>query len=140
MLIDGRCSIYEHRPRTCRAYDCRVFPAAGIDPDDKPAIARQTRRWQFAMPTDDDRVRLDAVRAAARFLGRRSDLLPGGTAVTQAQRAVLAIEIHDLFLHPDPETGEPTVVEPDPAAIRAALTATLADELAGRPSLRGRAT
>ena len=31
MLVDGRCSIYEHRPRTCRTYDCRVFPAAGLE-------------------------------------------------------------------------------------------------------------
>jgi Fe-S-cluster containining protein len=37
MLIDDVCSIYEHRPRTCRTYDCRVFPAAGIEPD-KPRI------------------------------------------------------------------------------------------------------
>src|SRR6187399_1589388 len=32
MLVDGACSIYEHRPRTCRTYDCRVFPAAGLEP------------------------------------------------------------------------------------------------------------
>src|SRR5438552_2615582 len=31
MLVDGRCSIYEHRPQTCRIYDCRVFTAAGIE-------------------------------------------------------------------------------------------------------------
>ena len=31
MLIDDQCSIYEHRPRTCRTYDCRVFPAAGLE-------------------------------------------------------------------------------------------------------------
>ena len=30
MLIDDKCSIYEHRPITCRSYDCRIFPAAGI--------------------------------------------------------------------------------------------------------------
>ncbi|MFA6001077.1 MAG: hypothetical protein WC828_03075 [Thermoleophilia bacterium] len=30
MLIDGGCSIYEHRPLTCRIYDSRVFAAAGI--------------------------------------------------------------------------------------------------------------
>ena len=31
MLVDGRCSIYEHRPRTCRTYDCRIFTATGLD-------------------------------------------------------------------------------------------------------------
>jgi hypothetical protein len=30
MLTDDRCSIYENRPRTCRTYDCRVFPATGL--------------------------------------------------------------------------------------------------------------
>ena len=29
MLIDGACSIYEHRPRACRTYDCRIFAATG---------------------------------------------------------------------------------------------------------------
>ena len=27
MLVDDRCSIYEHRPNTCRTYDCRVYAA-----------------------------------------------------------------------------------------------------------------
>ena len=27
MLRADGCSIYEHRPRTCRTYDCRVFAA-----------------------------------------------------------------------------------------------------------------
>ena len=43
MLVDGQCSIYEHRPRTCRTYDCRVFPASGLHLDDderKVLIAR----------------------------------------------------------------------------------------------------
>jgi len=26
MLVGDRCSIYAHRPRTCRTYDCSVFP------------------------------------------------------------------------------------------------------------------
>ena len=47
MLIDDKCSIYEHRPRTCRVYDCRVFPAAGvtIDDPDKALIETNTRAW-----------------------------------------------------------------------------------------------
>jgi Fe-S-cluster containining protein len=24
-FIDGRCSIYEHRPSTCRVFDCRIY-------------------------------------------------------------------------------------------------------------------
>src|SRR4051794_32425896 len=33
MLRDHGCSIYEHRPRACRTYDCRVLAAAGLVPD-----------------------------------------------------------------------------------------------------------
>ena len=50
MLIDNTCSIYEHRPRTCRTYDCRIFAAVGleIDDDDQVLIARQARRIDIA--------------------------------------------------------------------------------------------
>ncbi len=42
MLVDERCSIYEHRPRMCRTYDCRVFPASGLAAgEDKPVIDEQ---------------------------------------------------------------------------------------------------
>src|ERR1700730_6082737 len=53
MLVDGRCSIYEHRPRTCRVYDCRIFAATGSSgPDpDKEQIAKHVRRWVFRSPS-----------------------------------------------------------------------------------------
>jgi len=55
MLVDGRCSIYDHRPRTCRTYDCRVFPATGIDvSEEKPAIGDRARRWRFTFASADD--------------------------------------------------------------------------------------
>lgn len=97
MLVDNRCSIYEHRPRTCRSYDCRVFAAAGVDVDDEDAeaIAERARRWRFAFPTADDRADDEAVRAAARFL-RDGDGATGEMDATQA--AVLALEVYDLFL------------------------------------------
>src|SRR5487761_2058332 len=34
MLVAGKCSIYEQRPRTCRSYDCRVFAASVLLFDD----------------------------------------------------------------------------------------------------------
>jgi Fe-S-cluster containining protein len=34
MLIDGERSIYEHRPQTCRDYDCRIFAATGVPVDE----------------------------------------------------------------------------------------------------------
>ena len=88
MLIDDECSIYEHRPRTCRTYDCRVFPAAGLrageEDDDKALIDRQTQRWRFTYPTADDRIRHDAVRAAAAYLDRHPEVFADGTAPTAA--------------------------------------------------------
>jgi uncharacterized protein len=125
MLVEGRCSIYEHRPRTCRTYDCRVFPAAGVEIDDRDqaAIARRTRRWRFDHPTEDDQVQHDAIRAAARFVRDRADLLPAGAPPPNAtQRAVLAVRLHDAFIGRDRETGRDTVVEPDAEAIRARLS------------------
>jgi hypothetical protein len=120
MLVDGRCSIYAHRPRTCRTYDCRVFPATGVELDDGPggddagkvAIARRTRRWRFTHPTERDRVEHEALRAAARYVRERSDELPDDAVpVTATQHAVLAVRIHGAFLHGDP----------DPEAVRVAI-------------------
>jgi uncharacterized protein len=108
MLIDDKCSIYEHRPRTCRTYDCRVFPATGLELDEagKEAIARQIRRWRFTYPASDDRERHAAVRAAARSVDERPDLRPGGRVpANTTQKAVLAIEAYEAFLAPDEPDG-----------------------------------
>jgi Fe-S-cluster containining protein len=93
MLVDNVCSIYEHRPRTCRTYDCRVFPATGVDPDDKPRIAERARRWQFDFADDGARSLRDAVRAAAEFVREHDDARSSAT-----QLAVLAIEQHAAFI------------------------------------------
>ncbi|HUQ39857.1 MAG TPA: YkgJ family cysteine cluster protein [Acidimicrobiales bacterium] len=101
MLVDGACSIYEHRPRTCRTYDCRIFPATGIDldDDDKALIAERARRWRFEVQSDEDHRRHGALRAAAAFLDAHpSSLPPEAAPATTTQRAVMAVEIHDLFL------------------------------------------
>ncbi len=117
MLIDNRCSIYEHRPRTCRTYDCRVFPAAGLvdgDTDESAhcdddsgadggasSIAQRARRWRFEFPSHADRAQHAAVRAAAEFLAENPDHPLGAAGATNAtQLAVLAIEIHGDFLQP----------------------------------------
>jgi hypothetical protein len=95
MLVDGRCSIYEHRPRTCRSYDCRIFAATGleVDADDptKDPIAQRVRRWHFTFPANDDRHRQAAVRTAVRTVR--------ATSVTQL--AVTAIERYEEFLTPE---------------------------------------
>ena len=65
MLGDDGCTIYEHRPRTCRTYDCRVFAATRVGPDaSQPAIAARVRRWRFSNGTADDRRLHDEIRAA----------------------------------------------------------------------------
>ena len=90
MLVDGGCSIYEHRPRTCRTYDCRVFAATGVEVDDatKAAIAERVRRWRFEFPTAEDRARHEELQVVAAGV-READ----GTAPTSAtRRAVLAVE------------------------------------------------
>jgi uncharacterized protein len=113
MLVDGACSIYEHRPQTCRTYDCRVFPASGVDPEAEQApIAQRVRLWRFTESTPSDRADQDAVRAAAAYVRDHLDGLPEAHRPrTATQLAVLAVELHDLF-----RRGEP-----DLAAVRAAL-------------------
>jgi hypothetical protein len=124
MLIDDQCSIYEHRPRTCRTYDCRIFPAAGLEvEDDKALIARRAQRWRFGFPSPDDRAEHDAVRAAAAFLDRHPGLLRDTAAPpSKTQLAGLAVAIHRTFLGRHEETGRATVVDPDPEVVRVALT------------------
>jgi Fe-S-cluster containining protein len=90
MLDDDGCSIYDHRPRTCRTYDCRVFPATGVEPDDKPLIAERARRWRFDFPTKADRTDHAAAQAAAVSVRDHTDLIDS-LPPTPTQVAVLAI-------------------------------------------------
>lgn len=120
MLTDGGCSIYDHRPRTCRSYDCRVFTAAGLSPadDGKHEIAQRTDRWRFDVDSEPSAVsELQAVRRAAAYLeSRQGDCFPSGGFPLQAgQRAALAIKVHHLFLDTD---------DPGPALVRQAIDAT----------------
>ncbi len=130
MLVDGACSIYAHRPRACRTYDCRVHTAAGVTPDDKPEIARRVRQWVFDVADPASRVRLAAVRAASRYVAERSDDLPAElTPVTATQRAVLAIELHRAFLVTDASSGG---TEPVPTAVDGDLLGELLARLRRR--------
>ena len=124
MLVDEQCSIYEHRPKTCRTYDCRVFPAAGlrVGDDAKILIDQQAARWRFGHTTPADRTKHDAVRVAARYLEHHSDVFADGTAPTNStQVAVAAIELHGLFLRRDSESDETMIIDPDPEEVRVEL-------------------
>ena len=126
MLIDQQCSIYAHRPRTCRTYDCRVLPAAGVELDEgeKVLISERTRRWRFSHPTALDRVQHDAIQAAAATLSDHRGQLPAGAVPMNATAlAVLAVEMHESFLELDAQTGDGKLVRPDLEAVRVELTA-----------------
>jgi hypothetical protein len=120
MLVDGRCSIYEHRPRTCRTYDCRIFPAAGIEPDPttQGAVARQVRRWRFGHPTPLDRARHESVQAAATYLTEHPEAFPDDSGPSSPMRlAVAAIEAHGAFVTEDGDV----VADPGIDEVRIAL-------------------
>lgn len=100
---DRRCTIYEHRPQTCRDYDCRIFAAAGIDAggSDKHVINRRVRAWRFTYASEEDRLTHEAVRNAASFIQERRNSFPGGRAPTAPTGiAVLAVKAYGVFLDP----------------------------------------
>jgi Fe-S-cluster containining protein len=101
MLVDDRCSIYEARPRTCRAYDCRVFSATGLSAaeDGKPLVAERADRWHFDLDDPADRRTRAGVLAAVEGLRARGDLFPGGRIPpTNSGLAMAALVVHHLFL------------------------------------------
>jgi Fe-S-cluster containining protein len=102
MLRDGACTIYRHRPETCRTYDCRVFTAAGMNAGpDKPLINRRVAQWEFGFPTGADRDEQRAVAAAATFLRQHPVRFPGGHVPARpSEVAVLAIKAYEVFLDP----------------------------------------
>lgn len=64
MLVDGACSIYAYRPRTCRVYDCRLFAALGRVNEATPLIAERIRSWEFTYADDDSRRLADEFRTS----------------------------------------------------------------------------
>jgi Fe-S-cluster containining protein len=123
MLGDAGCSIYDHRPRACRVYDCRVFAATGVDIDDasKAAVAQRARRWRFTYASGEARVRHEAVKAAVDYFDTRPAEAPDGRRLGATHRALRAILQADLFIASDPTTGAPTVVDPERKEIAVAL-------------------
>lgn len=133
MLIDNKCSIYEDRPLTCRNYDCRIFPAAGLaaGDDDKPLITQQIRRWKFSLPTMLDRNQHLAVQTAALFLRERAECFPAGVLPRNStQLAILAIKVYDVFLKLNDESSKTGRVFPDLEIVTAVMEAI--EKLAAR--------
>jgi hypothetical protein len=100
LIDDGMCSVYAHRPRSCRNFDCRVFAAAGLEPGTGTTspLAAHVRRWQFSYPTDRDREEHAAVRAAGQFLRKHGACFPVGAARCNATAvASLAVRVYEVF-------------------------------------------
>jgi len=97
MLVDAGCGIYEHRPRACRTYDCRIFAAAGVEIEEpgKRRLAHRVAQWRFTYDGADDRRRHAAVLAAARHIGGQP------VARNATEIAVLAVERYEEFLAAD---------------------------------------
>jgi len=113
LLRDCLCSIYEHRPLTCRMYDCRVFAAAGIDAggSHKSDINVRVRAWRFRYASPHAQALHEAVRAAAAFIAAHPEAFPGGRApVRPSGIAVLALQAHTVFLQPGNAERSPAEV------------------------------
>jgi Fe-S-cluster containining protein len=102
MLVEDSCSIYAHRPRTCRTYDCRVFTATGLMPtaETKVELAHRSSRWVFDVNDGLDTVRNRALSRAGNELTDSASDIFGEDVPEETQLAALAIRVHDLFLDP----------------------------------------
>lgn len=108
LLNDDKCSIYEHRSRTCRAYDCRIFAAAGINAgdDDKSLVTQRARLWKFSYPSQQDRDQHNAVQKAAWFMKEHAECFPEGKVPdNSSQLAILAIKVYNVFLNDSEPSG-----------------------------------
>ncbi|MGO4438557.1 YkgJ family cysteine cluster protein [Rhizobium sp. RAF56] len=69
-LIEGKCSIYERRPRACRVYDCRDRLLLGAFDGNDPVMLQALQEWApFRTPTGEDMDLLSAARAAVQVDG-----------------------------------------------------------------------
>lgn len=102
MFNGAGCTIYPHRPDTCRTYDCRVFTAAGLNAGEaRTVINERVARWRFEFVDDAERAEQRAVAAAARFLRQHPVRFPGGHIPSRpADIAVLAVKSYRVFLDP----------------------------------------
>lgn len=101
------CSIYAHRPETCRTYDCRIFTAAGMNSGEgRTMINERISSWRFEY-TPAGRQEHEAVRAAAAFLRQHPVRFPGGHVPSRpAEIAVLAVKSYPVFMDPPASDAE----------------------------------
>ena len=108
MFSKGNCTIYAHRPETCRTYDCRVFTAASMTAGEgKTEINERVASWRFDYPSARDREEHRAVTAAANFLRQHIVRFPSGHVPSRpSDIAVLAVKSYQVFLDPPSSDAE----------------------------------
>lgn len=125
MLVDSKCSIYEHRPQTCRDYDCRLLAATGVPADEhrQPEIAQRVAEWVFAYETDEERAEHTALQRAAAFLENNRGLFPEGSLPGQpGPLAALAVRVYRVVANMTDEAHNSAAVPPDAAIAQAIMT------------------
>lgn len=98
LLVDGLCSIYDHRPHSCRTFDCRVYTATGInlDKENNSPINIRINEWQFSYPTQNDRIQHENLLKAVSILKNNLDLdFSGPTSDNRRLFALYAIQNTD---------------------------------------------
>ncbi len=138
MFIDDTCSIYENRPLSCRRFDCRIFPAAGLEKNtaDKSLITDRAEKWRFEYADDSQRREHGALMQAARFLLRYKNRFPDHFVPnTRIQLAVLAVKIADVFISlADNACAENSIEDNPDAIIDSVIQASKAFEFGTPPS------
>jgi Fe-S-cluster containining protein len=103
MFRNGKCSIYESRPETCRQYDCRVLAATNASLEgESETIADQVNSWRFSFEKSASADAANAIRRSMKFLKQHSMSFPEEyIPVTETQLSALAVRIHREFMGPD---------------------------------------
>lgn len=90
LLIEGRCSIYDRRPKACRVYDCRLRNVIGVMPANDPIMKDAYLQWSAPrFETVEDRYSSIALITAYREACKRGSGAP----------VVHAVETYKLYLN-----------------------------------------
>lgn len=95
-LASGGCEVYDHRPRACRMYDCRIHAIAGLA-QRYGGTEHTTPVWAFRPLSPQDLATMSVLRISARrYLAEH----PGGLiedawgyAVTQLNKAMITFSV-----------------------------------------------
>ena len=109
-LVDNKCSIYDKRPKVCRAFDCRLFALSGLAHEEKE-VTEAIAQWdeqKFIRSTDDVET-IRAIRRAVHWVRERPlaiKIIENGSTRPARQEDVSAqliteraIQIHKNFMN-----------------------------------------